>query len=377
MQIGFDAKRAFNNYTGLGNYSRTLLNSLITNDNTTEFHLFAPPFKVQARNQFLTQPPFKIHQPQTPIGKKLHGLWRTYGVAAAAQKQKIDVFHGLSHELPEGLAAKGIRSVVTMHDLIFERFPSFYPIADRLIYRAKFKRAAKISDLVVAISQQTATDLQTYYDVPAEKIKIIYQAADSIFDQPPTKEQIASAQQKYNLPSAFILYVGTVNERKNLAILLKSLQNLPKDYRLVIIGEGGDYFKKMRLLSLSLQVDDRVLWLGSPQFVDFPAIYAAATVFCLPSRFEGFGIPIIEALWSKVPVIAAAGSCLEEAGGPQSRYVDPDNIEGWTEQIKAVYENDTDRKAIIAQGLDYAKTTFDRNGLASIWLDTYQKLASQ
>ena len=158
MKIGFDAKRAFHNFTGLGNYSRTLIETLATYYPSDELHLFSPKPSTSPRVQSLLDTPSVSSHFPTGFWKKIPPVWRSYGIESDIKAAKIDVFHGLSNELPLKLPPK-VASVVTIHDLIFERYPAFYPRFDRFVYRQKFRRACQQADVVVAISEQTKQDI--------------------------------------------------------------------------------------------------------------------------------------------------------------------------------------------------------------------------
>ena len=179
MNIGFDAKRAFTNFTGLGNYSRTLIETLVRYYPDNAYHLFTPKTNDIPNFDFIkTQPSISIHTPLsvgTPLEQYLrafHPFWRSFSIKNEIEKANIDVFHGLSHELPFRMP-KNVKTVVTIHDLIHERFPEYYPYIDRKIYSFKFKKACEMADVVVAISEQTKQDIVDFYKIDAHKILCI------------------------------------------------------------------------------------------------------------------------------------------------------------------------------------------------------------
>jgi glycosyltransferase involved in cell wall biosynthesis len=330
MNIGFDAKRAFTNFTGLGNYSRSLLLSLTEVAPENTYTLYTTPFKWHTRNLMLAEKGFIIEQPNTAVGKLWPGWWRSRGCAHHINHNGTDLFHGLSHELPEGLS---VPSVVTMHDLIFERYPQFYPWIDTQVYRYKFRSAARRATHVVAVSQQTADDLMQFYQVPAKKLSIIYQCADPIFETPATNNAVQAVRAKYQLPPQFILAVGSVIERKNIGCLIQALQYMHADVHLVVVGSGKAHLTKMQALARQRGVSDRIVWLTKTDFVDFPALYKTAHIFAQPSHFEGFGIPVLEAMWSGTPVVASNSTCFEEVGGDAALYLPPDQPQLWAHSV--------------------------------------------
>ncbi|GEP88377.1 Glycosyltransferase involved in cell wall bisynthesis [Chitinophaga terrae (ex Kim and Jung 2007)] len=322
MKIGFDAKRAFQNNTGLGNYSRTLISSLATDFPGEEYLLFAP----RQTNMYPTNLPVIL--PGKKIHKWLKSIWRSRWIVEDLDRYQLDIFHGLSHELPFGIHTTRVRSVVTMHDLIFERYPQQYNPIDVLTYRRKARYACKYADLVVAISQQTKDDLVTYYQVPEEKIRVVYQSCDPIFETLRPTGEIAAFRQRYQLPGQYFLYVGSLIERKNLLGIVTAMNELKGrlDVPLVVLGSGKKYKEKVKQYLSAHQLTDRVIFLNEHSRLEneeLPLLYQGAAALLYPSLFEGFGIPILEALWSGTPVITSTGSCFSETAGDAALYVDP------------------------------------------------------
>jgi glycosyltransferase involved in cell wall biosynthesis len=376
MKIGYDAKRAFHNFTGLGNYSRTLIETLTTHFPENEYHLFTPKLNDITRVTAVTNhPSVSVHLPSGAVGKALTSLWRSYTINNDIKKSGIQIFHGLSHELPLSKMPKNVRSVVTIHDLIHERYPSFYPFIDRKIYSFKFKKACQDADIVVAISEQTKRDIIDFYKIEASKIQVIYQSCDPIFYKNRPLSIKSELTQKYNLPPNFLLYVGTVNERKNLLGLIKSIEILDnqQDINLVVVGDGGAYFEKVKKYVGEKGLQKRVIFLPKIDFVDLPAIYKMARIFVLPSFFEGFGIPIIEALWSGTPVISSTGSCFAEAGGEGSIYVNPSNSDALADAINRVWHDETLRSEMILRGSDFVQKFNDLH-IGEQWIKLYSSL---
>ena len=261
-------------------------------------------------------------------------LWRSRGIVSDLLRDGVQLYHGLSGELPLGIRRSGIRSVVTIHDLIFLRHPEYYKWIDRKIYAWKFRRTLKEADCIIAISECTRRDIIHYGHVPAEKIKLIYQSCSTFFKQPVSEDVLQKVNARYELPSRYIINVGTIEERKNIALAVKALPLLPADLHLVIVGRRTPYADAVLQEADRLQVAHRVHILNGVPNADLPAIYQMAEACVYPSRYEGFGIPIIEAIQSGLPVVACTGSCLEEAGGPDSLYVSPDDAEGMADAIR-------------------------------------------
>lgn len=321
MIIGFDGKRAARNRTGLGNYSRWLIRNLACYFPANQYEIYTPKdSSLSEFRELLSFGNIKLRLPGAVPGF----LWRSLGIGNDLKRHGVRLFHGLSHEIPFFLP-KGIRTIVTVHDLIFRRYPGYFKWIDRTIYDFKCRYACGHADHIIAISEQTRHDIMRYYKIPAERISVIYQSCDEGFKQTCQPEKHQEVRKRYSLPSKYILSVGTIEERKNLLVLIKALSDIDKEYKLVLIGRRKAYANTVDEEIAKRNLDGRVVFLKDVGFSDLPSIYQQAALFVYPSRFEGFGIPVLEALYSGVPVIAATGSCLEEAGGPDSKYISPDD----------------------------------------------------
>ena len=375
MRIGFDAKRIVHNNTGLGSYARTLVNDLAEIvDAGTELRLYAPDAgNEQLRRQVVVSPHITYCYPQhAPI----KWLWRSHSIVDDLVTDGIDVYHGLSGELPVGISKAGIPSVVTIHDLIFMRHPEYYDAIDRTIYRWKFRRAIAEADRIIAISECTKRDIMFYGDVNPDRISLVYQSCNTFFKLRESEDKLQDVNARYMLPPRYIVSVGTIEERKNIMLVVKALHRLPADLSLVIVGKSTSYGEKVRRYLAENRLSDRVLILEDVSNSDLPAIYQMAEASVYPSRYEGFGIPIIEAIQSGLPVVACTGSCLEEAGGNDSLYVDPDDVYGMTDAIAKVLKGAEGREGRIQRAQDYIRR-FEGNDVAHQLLDLYQQVLSK
>lgn len=374
MRIGFDAKRAFSNFTGLGNYSRSTLKLLTELHPEHEYFLYNPRVPDENQIKFLDLPHHaKVHIkiPQTFFFEIFASTWRRYGITADIVRDKIDLYHGLSHEIPVNIHKTNIKSIVTIHDLIFKVFPQYYKVADRKIYDNKFKHACETADGIIAISEQTKSDIIKYYNINADKIKVIYQGCSRIFEEQSDAITKQAVKTKYNLPDKYLLSVGSIERRKNTKLILEALSKLSNDISLVLVGKKTEYYNELIEYINTNNLSNRVIFLHDVKFNELPSIYQQALMFIYPSRYEGFGIPILEALHSRIPVIAAKGSCLEEAGGPMTKYIDADSAE---ELIQAINElMNADLNEIINTNLEFVKK-FSREKIADELMSYYQEI---
>jgi glycosyltransferase involved in cell wall biosynthesis len=356
--IAFDAKRLFENNTGLGNYSRTLVKNLAAFFPSENYHLFAPKLKNNENTSFfLENTDFSLHKPSHAFGS----YWRTLGINADLEKADINLFHGLSHEIPVGIKRTKIPTIVTIHDLIFKIYPDYYPTAQRWIYDWKFRYACENSDMIIAISEQTKRDVIEYYGIAESKIRVVYQTCDERFQQPISAEQIAKTKQKMNLPQDYMLYVGSIIERKNLLRIVQAMTQLPKnlDIPLVVIGEGKSYKEKVINFVAEHKLQNKVIFIDKMLYSDLPEVYAGASLFLYPSEYEGFGIPIIEALFMKTPVITSDCSCLPEAAGKDSILIPPTSVEAIAHAIESILTDTALKNKVINKGYQHVVDNFN------------------
>ena len=373
--IGFDAKRIVRNGTGLGNYCRTLVNDLaaIVPDDW-QLRLYAPD---AGRDDLRRQVEGAQHvQMVYPEGRRLkiqRSLWRIGPITNDLKRDGVGLYHGLTGELPMGIRKKGIRTVVTIHDLIFMRHPEYYHWLDTKIYTWKFHRTLREADRIIAISERTKQDIIELGGISGDRIDVVYQSCSPRFttDVPPTLA--AEVRAHYGLPQRFILSVGSIEERKNLLLAVSALCQLPTDIHLVAVGKPTKYAEKVTMEARRLGVGDRVHLLHGVPDTHLQALYHEAEVFVYPSRYEGFGIPIIEAIYCGLPVVAATGSCLEEAGGPDCLYVSPDDAEELAAAITRQLHGAEGREQRIRQSRDYVRR-FEGRDVAAQVLDIYRQL---
>ncbi|SOD14868.1 glycosyltransferase family 4 protein [Pedobacter xixiisoli] len=372
LKIGYDGKRAANNLTGLGNYSRFVIESLALNYPENKYFVYTP--KVEEKLKEISV--FSLANVLLSLPKSSKFLWRALGIKKQLLADKIDLFHGLSHEIPLGLRKSNIKSIVTIHDLIFLRKPNYYKFIDRKIYELKSRYACKNSDRIIAISERTKLDIIELYQIPEKKIDIVYQGCEEAFKIKASPSKLAEVREKYQLPNQFILSVGTIEERKNLNLAIEALSTAATSHPLVVVGKTTTYLEKVKQSIEKYQLQHRVIFLHNVTFNDLPAVYQSASLFVYPSFYEGFGIPIIEAINSEVPVIAASGSCLEEAGGPDSIYVSPSNPKELASAIDKILADENLRQEMVKKSLKYVQK-FNNDFVAKEVMKCYQKAFSE
>jgi glycosyltransferase involved in cell wall biosynthesis len=373
--IGFDAKRAFFNRSGLGNYSRTLISSLLKYHPEFNYRLYSPEYK---KTSLFSAYASLLSSPEASLDRMFPALWRSYNITKDLKRNQTALCHGLSNELPFSIKDSGIKSIVTIHDLIFLKYPNLYPFVDRQVYHLKFRRACADADVIIAISEATKKDIILYFNTPAEKIKVAYQSCNpSYFTFSPETEKAEKISKKYQLPSQFMLYVGTMEERKNLLTIIKALAMLPPSERIPLVAIGGkrkDYFKKVKEYLQTKKLEHLVIFPEGVEDDELPYFYNQATLFIYPSLYEGFGLPVLEALLCRTPVITSGVSSMPEAGGPASIYLaNPADVSEMANSISSLLSAGTERASILHEGFNWAQS-FHPEKTSTVVANIYHQL---
>ena len=348
MRIGFDAKRAFLNSSGLGNYSRNLLNALYRYSTVNSYVLFTPEISEKLFEDYQR---FEIHAPQSVIPKLVKPLWRSFN-STILKRNRIDLYHGLSNELPLGIHRTKIPSVVTIHDLIFLRYPEYYNFIDRKIYYWKVKYACSSASKIIAISEQTKDDIQRFMKIESSKIEVIYQPVSPVFFESKSESNLLK---KYGLAENFILCVGTLESRKNQLSVLKAYHSAEFKTQLVFVGKQTIYRKKLDDYIQKNSLSESVVFLENISEKDLAGLYKMAFCSVFISLFEGFGLPVIEAMASGCPVITSNESCLPETAGGAAMLCAPEDTAELAALLKNIRENQTERQLWIDKGLNRAR----------------------
>lgn len=387
MNIGFDAKRAAQNRTGLGNYSRFVIRILSEKFAGNQYHLYTPkPHRMPYLQEIPTLKHLFLHFPPQGIWSRIRSLWRVWGITKDIQKDGIQIFHGLSNELPLNIGTpeqrkmkaggKGCKYIVTLHDLIFIHTPQYYHWIDRQIYNFKFRRACRCADRVIAVSEYTKQEIMHYYHTPESKIDVVYQSCDPVFSQEIEEGKLQEVKARYQLPDKFVLYVGSIEERKNLMLVAKAMAELNRRaaIHVVAVGRRTAYVDQIQDFLKAQGIDHLFHFYHQVPYADLPSFYKWASTFAYPSRIEGFGIPLLEAISSGVPAIGCTGSCLEEAGGPDSIYVNPDDAKGMADAILRTCTDEPLRQHMISEGKKYA-LNFSDEKLSHDLMKVYESLS--
>lgn len=350
--IGFDARSANSENSEIGCYGRFIIKALAEAcPENAYFRMYTPKHQPQREYDALDSlPNVESMEPDGAIWRKLSLLWQMFRMSKDAKRGDVELYHGLEGRLPYGLRRRGIRSVVSVHNLISLRFTKYYNIFERVIEYIRLSSACHRADRIIAASEATRRDIAHLLGVSHEKIDVVYEGCNPLYSREISEEEVAAVRKKYDLPERYILNIGDMVERKNFGLIVEAMAELPDDINLVVVGEQTSYTKRVKRRLKVLGFENRVHFRRNVATQDRAALYKGADIFINPSRFEGFSVEILEALSVGVPVIATRGSSLEEAGGKHSIYVSDRDCGELVEAIERLTSDEQLREKMIEEG---------------------------
>lgn len=336
MKIGFDAKRAFFNNSGLGNYSRGVIESLSKHYSQQAIHLFSPDGKNKITGGFSANHP--IHYFTGPF----KDYKRVKSTAKIASSLGIDLFHGLSNEIPSGLSQKRIKGVVTIHDLIFLKLPEYYKKVDRNIYLAKTKYAISNADLIITTSNQTKADIEAHFGA-GDRCKTIYQHV-SQFNKVPGKPV---------LTDPYLLYISSFEQRKNHKTLIEAFQKIAHqtNVNLICVGRPKETYSSIKALVDELNLSNRVKLISNASSEELQQYLSECHGFIYPSFYEGFGIPLLEAMQHGVPCACSDIPVFKEIAATDTLFFDPKSAIDISKAIIKLSKHNMDNRQIDTEHL--------------------------
>lgn len=366
MRICIDVSAAVHRRAGLGRYTHELIRALLP----LHAHSYSA-FYHQRGEAHLDPPIDRLPQISTSLNVR---PWRLRTALAYftrmpmdAMFPHIDLFHATEHLLPR---LKNIRSVFTLHDLIFQFDPGSHKPLNIAFLKTMMPRFLRAADAIISVSECSKRDAMRIYNIAPGKIHVIYEGVDPRFRPIDDPTQLAHVRRIYNLPDQFILHVGTIEPRKNLPILFEALTQL-EDLTLVVAGKTGWLTESIFARLDELGVRDRVIFTGYIPDDDLPTLLSAATLLVMPSKYEGFGLPVLEAMACGAPVIASNTSSLPEVGGDAALYAPPDDTRAWVQTIDLVLGDASLRRSMYHEGLKQA-SQFRWDIAARQTLDVYK-----
>ncbi len=354
-RVGLDAVRALRNTTGLGNYARGVILGLAGLTPGFELSLYSPRPPVPQFADFLALTRRSVTMP--PPWLRFAGgreYWRTFRLGRRAAADGVDLWHGLSQEIPRDLPAAGMKSVVTVADLLYHTDPGLFPLIDRLSYRWRYRWSAHGADAVVAISDWTKELLVQEFGVAADRIAVIPPCRDERFATDFDRAAIDAVRTRHGIPERYFIAVGTLEPRKRQRAAIAAMAKLPPGSSLLLVGRDGGSAAALGDQIELLGLQDRVLIRTQVSGTDLPPLVAGATGALYLSRAEGFGMPIVEAMTAGVPVITADGPHLRDAGGGAAITCSPDDPDSLAEAMQRLVTDREWRDSTIRAGRSHA-----------------------
>lgn len=288
------------------------------------------------------------------LGAKNKFIWNLWTLPRYLRKNPLDIYH--TQYITPWFVPKRTKIVTIIHDVSFAVFPEYIHMLDRVLLGFFIPISLRRADMIVAVSEFTRREIVDRFHVAPEKITVVYNAVAEEFQARPSEEKIAAVRSKYSLPEKYVLYVGTLQPRKNLATLVKAwgmITGKLANVALVVAGKTDAHNVDQDIFAAAKELSgQQVLFPGYIDDADKVALYAGAHAFVLPSRYEGFGIPVLEAMSQRVPVVASNIGSLTEVGASGALYFDLDNLDSLAEKMYTVCVDTDVREKLIQSGIE-------------------------
>ena len=382
MHIAIDGRTIVRDRTGVGVYAERLVRSLLTIDQKNVYTLFMAEDDTSLNAPNLT----KVLLPRsTSIGP--NRFWENFVLPRYLRRRSVDIYFSPAYVLPVLHRARSTPPstrhplmVVTVHDLVAYHFPETFTLKMRMWQRLFIGNAIRVADCILADSVATKMDIHNHHDVPQDIVRVVHLPVDARFRPVRDHATLEHLRTTYNLPQKFILYVGTLEPRKNVGRLAAAYAKLPEElrqeYSLVLAGGFGWYSEGIKREIEALNLGGQITLPGYIQQSALPALYTLASAFVYPSLYEGFGAPPLEAMACGTPVICSRSSSLPEVAGDAGILVDPLNLEEITTQLQRVLSDEPLRARMIEKGMNQAKL-FRSDDKAAEILQIFEELAER
>lgn len=355
MKIGIDIRcLCEEKYSGISEYTYNLVKHLLAIDQENEYYLFYNAAKAQRVPKFDGS---NVFYKGFKYPNKLFNLGIRFLKITSLDKLLggVDVFVTTSFLFTN--LSKDCKKVLIIHDLSFELYPEFFTAKIRLWHNLiNPKKISKESDRIIAISQNTSSDIQKNYQISPEKIDVVYNGINEMYFNEIKEEDLVAVKSKYSLPEKYIFSLGNLEPRKNIESLIRAFENVEdQNVHLIIAGSQAWKYDSIYNIWQNSKAKDRIKFLGYVDAKDKPALYNLATVFVYPSIYEGFGLPPIEAMACKTPVISSFTSSLVESVADAGVLIDPNNINDIAQAINKLLNEPDLREELIKKGLEHSK----------------------
>ncbi len=372
MKVGIDSRLPFYQMGGISQYILHLLPALAAIDGENTYQIY------QSRKDHKSYTPenaanFQHKRLYTPC----HHTIERWSLGLELLTQRLDLFHSPDF-IPPAFGPR--KRIITVHDLNFMHFPDFITSESRRYYLDQIEWAVGEADHIIADSDHTRRDLVELLGVGEDRVTTIYLAANPIYQEKRSQKEIDQVLLQYDLAPGFVLFVGTISPRKNVGALLKAYENLQNKTQvivpLILVGGRGwlsdDVFAEIERLSARFDIRH----LENVPDYHLSCLYSSAGVLTMPSYYEGFGLPVLEAMHCGCPVISSNRGSLPEVVGDVGVLLEPDDLDGWTSSIGDMLLDEEKRQIAISRGRDQA-SSFNWDRAAAETLNLYQKTVDQ
>jgi glycosyltransferase involved in cell wall biosynthesis len=290
-------------------------------------------------------------------------------------REQSDIYQFFNFVVPPKISGKVI---TTIHDLTYILYPDTMDSNNRKRLEKDMRKTVNRADYIITISESSKEDIINYLHVDESKIQVIYPGVDEIYKKVIDDNEIANVKRKYNIEGKYLLYLGTLEPRKNIETIIKAYnlfnKSNNKNVKLVLAGKKGWLYDSIFKLVKEFKIEDKVIFTDYVDDKDKPALYQGAEVFLFPSLYEGFGIPVVEAMASRVPVITSNSSSLPEVAGEAAIITDPLDYKEISKSIERILNDSMMRENMINEGIKQAdKFNWDESAekLKNIYYDLY------
>lgn len=371
MHIGIDARLPFYQMGGISQYVLYLIQALAEIDSDNHYTVF------QSRKDHRVYAPKVSHFDTGRLWTPCHHRWERWALAAELMPRRLDVWHSPDF-IPPSLP--GPRRIITVHDLNFLYYPQYLTLESRRYYVDGIEWAVETADHILADSEHTRQDLISRLGTPATKVTTAYLAANPLYRQPVSGAEVQETLTAYGLHPGFVLFVGTLEPRKNVPTLLQAFARMRARHGvgvpLVLVGGKGWLYDEIFATIGRLKLSDWVHHLSGVPDQKLAHLYHAAGVLALPSYYEGFGLPPLEAMHCGCPVVVSNRASLPEIVGAAGPLLDPDDVEGWAESLAHVLQDEQRQAKMIAAGHEQA-SRFSWQTTAAATLEAYEGVMNQ
>jgi glycosyltransferase involved in cell wall biosynthesis len=377
VRIGIDYTAGVRQGAGVGRFVRGIVGALIDLDRENQYTLMYTPPDKGIQKGLLYRAPNVVGRPFILSERVLNLLWYKLGIPLPIETVggRADVYYFPDFALPP---VRNGRSVITIHDLSFLLVPDCAEDGLRAHLERIVPASVREADFITADSENTRNELTTLLDAPPDRVEVVYGGVDARFRPVRDTEALEGIRQKYGLQFPFVLYVGTIEPRKNLARLLRAFTNLRSRHRirhrLVVAGGLGWLYQDVLREIDELAAEHEVVFLGRVVDDDLPALYSLADVFVFPSLYEGFGLPPLEAMACGCPVVCSDTSSLPEVVGDAAVLVSPFDVDGISDALATLIA-DPDRRADLGERGLLRSREFTWESSARRLLDVFRRLA--